>query len=86
MPPDIRPKPGFEFRVDKWIAFLSAEGAMHEVADKSVRHKNPFVIRPLRGLRFLFRGVFPPMNRWAIFIRPLRGLVASLIQHMGNVK
>jgi len=26
------------------------------------------------------------MNRWAIFIRPLRVLVASFIQHMSNVK
>jgi hypothetical protein len=35
-------------------------------------------IRPLHGLTINIAGI-PPLKRWAIFIRPLRGLISQCL-------
>jgi hypothetical protein len=42
--------------------------------------------RPLRGLNGEIMILVPAINRWAIFIRPLRGLVEGKLAGFCNVK
>ena len=57
---------------------LSAEHAVHEIANIRMRHCEALlsIVRFADLLAILH--LIPAMNRWAISVRPLRGLLAAL--------
>jgi hypothetical protein len=70
-------------RIYEQIATFRAESAMHEVADIGMRDASFLSTVRFTDCALVF-GVIPPINRWAIIIRPLRGLVKLLFVQDGR--
>src|SRR5207245_10048088 len=72
---EIRPQARFQLRCDEGKSLLRAENTVHEVADIGMRHRESL----LSAVRFTdclpVSHLIPALKRWAISIRPLRGLV-----------
>ena len=45
-----------------------------EIEAREAGGRNPRTCRPLRGFVVILGLLFPAINRWAIVVRPLRGL------------